>query len=136
MAQYSNSSKEKLRTCHPLLQQLFNTVVLNYDCTIIAGRREKAKQDQYFADGKSKLQWPNSKHNATPPELSMAVDAAPFENTAIDWSRDQCLHFGGFVLGVATVMGINVRWGGDWDRDNDVQDQSFNDLVHFELTDI
>ena len=36
------------------------------------------------------------------------------------------------MLGVAAAEGIKIRWGGDWDRDNDLADQSFNDLVHFE----
>jgi peptidoglycan L-alanyl-D-glutamate endopeptidase CwlK len=26
-----------------------------------------------------------------------------------------------------------IRWGGDWDMDNDLSDNTFNDLVHFEL---
>jgi len=30
-------------------------------------------------------------------------------------------------------MGVTLRWGGDWDRDTEVQDNSFDDLVHFEI---
>ena len=33
----------------------------------------------------------------------------------------------------AAYLGItNIHWGGDWDRDTEVNDQTFNDLAHFE----
>ena len=38
----------------------------------------------------------------------------------------------GLVLGIAAVFGIKIRWGGDWDSDNDLNDQKFMDLAHFE----
>ena len=41
--------------------------------------------------------------------------------------------FAGYVQGVAEQLGIKIRWGGDWDSDFDFKDQTFNDLVHFEL---
>ena len=46
---------------------------------------------------------------------------------------------GGFILGVASQMGVNVRWGGDWSASSlykgkrTTKDNSFDDLVHFEL---
>lgn len=30
-------------------------------------------------------------------------------------------------------MGVTLRWGGDWDSDTEVNDNSFDDLVHFEI---
>jgi hypothetical protein len=30
-------------------------------------------------------------------------------------------------------MGINLRWGGDWDQDWEVKDNKFDDFPHFEL---
>ena len=41
-------------------------------------------------------------------------------------------YFGGYVLGTAQEMGIDIRWGGDWDGDRSISDQTFDDLVHFE----
>ena len=32
-------------------------------------------------------------------------------------------------------MNIKIRWGGDWDSDNIMKDQTFNDLPHFEIID-
>jgi len=130
MAKFSKTSKDRLSTCHPLLQKLFNKVILFYDCTIVQGYRGQEDQDKAFSKGKSKLKWPDSKHNSTP---SMAVDVAPFINGQICWEFVQMTHFAGFVLGLATEIGINIRWGGDWNRTNNLAQNKFNDLPHFEL---
>jgi peptidoglycan L-alanyl-D-glutamate endopeptidase CwlK len=45
-------------------------------------------------------------------------------------------YFAGFVKGVASQMGIPIRWGGDWNSDNNLKDNKFDDLPHFELKDI
>ena len=64
----------------------------------------------------------------------MAVDAAPCLSGKIDWNDAKffCL-FAGVVLSTASQLGIKIRWGGDWDGDFDLKDQSFIDLPHFEL---
>ena len=43
--------------------------------------------------------------------------------------------FAGFILGVASQLDISLRFGGDWDGDRKTDDQTFNDLFHFELKD-
>ena len=129
MPKFSKNSMNKLKTCHELLQILMLHVVTHYDCTILEGHRSKEKQDLYFYTGQSKVKWPNGKHNSKP---SLAVDVVPYIK-GISWDQKQCYNFAGFVMGCATMMGIKLRWGGDWDRDKDIHDQTFNDLVHFEL---
>ena len=37
-------------------------------------------------------------------------------------------------MGVADMLGVSIRWGGDWDKDYDEKDERFRDLPHFELT--
>lgn len=129
MFEFSGVSKAKLRSCHPLLQELFNVVIQFFDCTIIEGHRSQARQDVLYAEGKTQVR--RSKHNAEP---SLAVDVAPYP---IDWNdKERFYMFGGYVLGVADMLGIGIRWGGDWDDDNDIRDQRFIDLVHFELRDV
>ncbi len=44
----------------------------------------------------------------------------------------QFYHFAGYVEGTADAHRIPIRWGGDWDRDHCLSDQTFDDLVHFE----
>ena len=133
-SRFGRTSKRRLMTCDPRLRVLFSYVANKFDCSIIQGRRDKATQDKYFAEGKSKLKWPNSKHNVLEPEmLSKAVDVAPYIDGKICWDSSQCYYFAGYVMRVADELGLNIRWGGSWDRDRDVTDETFKDLVHYEL---
>lgn len=128
MPAFSRRSLDNLSTCHVSLQKLFTEVIKEYDCTVIQGERTKAEQDEYFRTGKSKVQYPNSKHNSSP---SLAADVVPFP---IDWeNRHRFYHFAGYVKGVADTLGIKIRCGADWDGDNDFTDQRFHDMPHFEL---
>ncbi len=128
MPHFSNTSLKRLQSCDERLQRLFQSVVQRFDCTVLEGHRTRDRQDAAFARGASTLQWPASKHNALP---SLAVDVAPWP---IDWDdRDRFHLFGGVVLGTAQAMGLDIRWGGDWDGDTATQDNVFDDLVHFEL---
>jgi len=136
MPKYSNSSKEKLSTCHFELQLLMNYVIQFYDNTIVCGTRGKKEQTKAYNEGNSKVKYPNSKHNTIP---SIAIDAAPYERTGIDWSIKQSAHFAGYVKAVADMlykfgyMKHRVRCGADWDNDNDIDDTTFWDAGHFEL---
>jgi len=128
MPSFSEKSLTKLATCHPLLQRVFHEVVKNFDCTILEGQRNEARQNQMVAEGKSQVRWPDGKHNTVP---SRAVDVTPYP---ILWDdRERQTLFAGYVLATAKAMGIDLRWGGDWDRDTEVRDNSFDDLVHFEI---
>lgn len=134
MSKFSKRSAAKLATCDPQLQKLFERVLQIHDCTIVEGRRDKETQNEYFRTGKSKLKWPNSKHNCTAPVLSKAVDVAPYKDGGIPWDDVESFrYFAGIVIGVAAMMDIKIRWGGDWDGDNSFKDQTFHDLPHFEL---
>jgi peptidoglycan L-alanyl-D-glutamate endopeptidase CwlK len=129
MPAFGSSSQARLDQCHIDLIRLFQRVVTEYDCTILTGHRTEAAQNEAFDTGRSKLRFPDGKHNRLP---SSAVDCAPYP---VDWQNaKRFYHFAGFVQGVAKEMGLSIRWGGDWDRDYDLDDQTFNDLVHFELT--
>jgi peptidoglycan L-alanyl-D-glutamate endopeptidase CwlK len=37
------------------------------------------------------------------------------------------------VLGIAKMMGLDIRWGGDWNGDFNLQNQNFYDLPHYEV---
>jgi len=121
-------SMKNLSEAHPDLQRLFHIVIQEYDCTIIEGHRTALEQNAVYHAGKSKLKFPHSKHNHDP---SMAVDVCPYP---IDWNDyKRFYYFGGLVKGIASRLGIGIRWGGDWSGDNDFNDQTFHDLPHFEL---
>jgi hypothetical protein len=128
MPKYSQKSLSKLSQCHGDIQKVFDKVIEVFDNTVITGYRNKEEQEAHYRAGRSQLRYPNSKHNTKP---CIAIDAAPYP---IDWhDRERFCLFAGYVLGVADSMNIKLRWGGDWDRDTQVKDNSFDDLLHFEL---
>ena len=142
MPKFGRISRQRLATCHPLLQQLMNEVIISYDCTILEGHRGQSRQDELFAQGRSKVRWPDGRHNATP---SLAVDVAPWfaEAPHVRWPDHKSPHFArelgqwylfiGYVKRTAEEMGIAVRFGADWDGDGETTDQTFHDLPHIEL---
>ena len=128
MPKFGTRSRNALHSCDEKLIKVFNEVIKTVDCSVLEGHRNKAKQDEYYDEGKSKVKYPNGRHNKLP---SMAVDVCPYP---IDWDDRERFHlFAGFVLGIAKSMGINLRWGGDWNQNFEVDDNKFDDFPHFEL---
>jgi len=128
MPHFGKSSKKRLSTCNSKLQEIFNEVIKHVDCSVLEGYREKDRQNKLFKEGKTKVKYPDGRHNRQP---SSAVDVTPYP---VDWKdRERQTLFAGFVIGVASQMGINLRWGGDWDQDFQVVDNRFDDFPHFEL---
>jgi peptidoglycan LD-endopeptidase CwlK len=64
-----------------------------------------------------------------------AADLALLEREIIKTSRaiSRFYFLAGLIKERADQLNIKVRWGGDWDNDNDFFDQTFYDLVHWEL---
>ena len=128
MPKFGRKSRESLSTCESNLQKVFNEVIKHVDCSVLEGHREKDRQNKLFEEGKTKVKYPNGRHNRQP---SSAVDVTPYP---VDWKdRERQTLFAGFVIGVASQMDINLRWGGDWDQDFQVVDNRFDDFPHFEL---
>ena len=127
---FSESSKEALNTAVLPLRELFNKVIEIHDCKVLEGYRIEEKQNRYFDEGRSKVRFPYGKHNKLPSE---AVDVVPFVNNEMTWDVRHCIYFAGVVMATAHYLGINIRWGGNWDMDEEIMtDQDFQDLVHFE----
>lgn len=136
MRAFKDVYAQRLATCHADLQRLFEAVNQIMPCHPIVGYRSQADQDAAFAAKKSKLKWPHSKHNTVP---SKAVDVVPdavpeTDKVDIDWNYVPAFYFfAGIVHAEALRLGIKIRWGGDWDSDLNLKENTFNDLVHFEL---
>tara|TARA_R100001463_G_scaffold22334_1_gene53547 strand:+ start:341 stop:739 length:399 start_codon:yes stop_codon:yes gene_type:complete len=132
MPKFSKRSKDRLKGVDPKLVSVLNEVVKYFDITVIEGLRSQKRQDELVAKGLSKTRF--GKH-----VRGKAVDISPYP---IDWeARDDFHYLGGFVLGVANRLGVKIRWGGDWNASSlfkgqrTTKDNSFDDLVHFELLD-
>lgn len=94
--------------------------------TVLCGYRGEKEQRAAFIAGKSKLLYPNSKHNSVP---SRAVDIAPYSEKlkGVDWRdipafEDMCNR----IERIAERLKIKIRLGRDF---------SFKDYPHVELHD-
>jgi hypothetical protein len=145
-----------LATCRLDIQKVMNEVIKTFDNSIICGRRGEREQEKAFKEKRSKAHFGESPHNY--PE-SFAVDAPPYP---IDWRGEkelleaakagdfkeviEILHnlerwtlYAGHVLATARQMkergeiSIELKWGGDWDRDTHLSDNRFDDFPHFEI---
>jgi len=133
MPAFGARSLAKLAELHPDLQKVLTEAIKYRDFAIICGYRDETEQNEHFATGRSKVQYPNSKHNQRP---SLAVDVAPWyaEAPHIRWNDvTGFASLGGFITGIAAAQGIAMRWGADWDGDGDHTDQTFMDWPHLEL---
>lgn len=126
MPQFSKKSLQKLDTCHPLLKRVMLSAIASCDFSVICGHRGEQSQNEAYASGHSKLQWPKSKHNSLP---SMAVDIVPYP---IDWDDIDRFRDLASVIKVhwsqiphAEREGLELHWGGDW--------KTLKDFPHFEL---
>lgn len=132
MPTFSAESQKQLDTVDPRLRRVFERTIRYIDFTVVEGHRGKDAQNIAFARGKSQKQWPNGEHNAMP---SKAADIAPYP---IDWSDNAAAverfsYLAGYVMACAREEGVKVRWGGDWNMDQDTRDEKFRDRGHFEL---
>jgi peptidoglycan LD-endopeptidase CwlK len=119
MPSFGKSSLQRLNECHPNLQIILNEAIKELDFTILCGHRGEDEQNQAFAEKKSQVKFPNSKHNSMP---SMAADIALYP---INWND-----IAGFnklmdkVQEIADKKGIKIRLGRSF---------SFKDYPHVEL---
>jgi|TARA_R100000093_G_C1939513_1_gene71579 hypothetical protein len=124
MPRFGKRSKERLKGVDSRLVNILNELVKIMDVTIIEGLRTKERQEELVSQGKSQTKF--SKHIE-----GRAVDLAPYP---IDWKDRERFHYmGGMVRGIGKQMGVDVRWGGDWDSDGEIKDNKFDDLVHVEI---
>ena len=136
MYMFSRKSIRLLETVHPDLQQVFNEAIKIMDFKILQGFRTVRDQQKLYAQGRTAAGKivthldgvkKKSKH-----QFGNAVDIAPYP---IDWAiRKRFILLAGVIKGVAGVKGIPIRWGGDWDSDNVMSDETWIDMPHFELT--
>lgn len=131
MYTFSEHSLEQLNTCSGRLQEIVREAIKIIDFTVIIGYRNPEQQEEAFEAKKSKLHWPNSAHNKFP---SLAVDLAPINKGKIDWTDVKAFaYLAGIMKTIAFQQGVDLIWGGDFNRDNVMNNDGFNDLPHFEI---
>ena len=133
---YGRTSSGVLITASFNLQLVFADALAMglIDISAIEARRVKARQNRLFAIDRSRVQWPNGKHNVlNPNDLAHAVDAAPYVNGKRSDNWYHCIYLAGVIQTCGEKLGIPIRWGGNWDCDGEpITDQDFQDLWHYE----
>jgi len=128
---FGKSSLKNLRSCHLDLQKVLHRAIEIIDFSVIQGERNEEDQNRAYTQGRSKLKYPQSKHNNHP---SLAVDIVPYP---IDWNdRERFCLLAGVIKGVANTLNVDIRWGGDFNGNNIISDETFIDMPHFELSGI
>jgi peptidoglycan L-alanyl-D-glutamate endopeptidase CwlK len=121
----NTTSIKKLKTCHADLIRLCEAVNKVYPIQVICGERGEADQNKAFAEKKSKLKFPDSKHNKKP---SLAVDCVPDPDNdpkTIAWNNIKEFEIMLLVFeSKAEELGIKIRLGRDF---------KFKDFPHIEL---
>jgi len=124
MPRFGKRSKERLKGVDAKLINVLNALIKIMDVTIIEGVRSAERQEELLKKKATKTKY--SKHME-----GKAVDLAPYP---IDWDDRERFHYmGGMLRGIGHQLGTPVRWGGDWDSDGEIKDNSFDDLVHVEI---
>lgn len=146
MPSFGRRSLDRLETCSPAIQSVCHEVIKHYDFTVIVGLRGKAAQEEAFRTGHSNARWPYSRHNAEDPKkngeedpngVSRGIDIAPWfrYKPKIRWDQErEFIQLSGYMLMAAAAFSIEMRWGGDWDKDHDLYDRNRPfDLGHYEV---
>lgn len=128
MPAFSALSEQRLETCDVRLQAILKEAIRHVDFTVLCGFRGPDEQEDAFRTGRSKVRWPNSKHNRRP---SVAVDLAPFP---VDWTDTaRFARLAGYIERIAHEQGVKLRWGGDFDQDGRTVGEKFIDMPHLEI---
>lgn len=136
-------STELLSKAHPAWTLIIQAALLYIDIQVVESLRDKDTQNRFAAEGKSKLKYPEGRHNRTLDpkfaekslELSDALDLVihPFGYTTP--GTKAIVYAAGIIRAEAKRLGFTVRWGGDWNSDGAMNDRrgEFYDPWHFEL---
>lgn len=133
----SNRSLSNLKQCHPQLCVVVARAIQisQVDFIVGAGIRSIEEQRENVRKGVSKTM--DSKHLPQDDGMSHAVDLWPWLNGEIPWDEFSAFRrVADAMLQAARELDVDLRWGGDWDRDGDSSDHEFLDGPHFELVSV
>lgn len=154
MYKLGKTSNERLNTCNENLQLIIreSIKVSQIDFGVAQGERTIEQQQEYYNDGKSKINpskymtvealLEHAKHivDGDIRKKSDAVDIYAYVNGSASWDEKHLCYLAGVITSTASRLltegKVNkiIRWGGNWDEDGEIiTDQSFQDLPHFEI---
>jgi peptidoglycan L-alanyl-D-glutamate endopeptidase CwlK len=131
-------SRARLQGVHPDLVKVVEAAIkiTKQDFMVLEGVRTPARQRELYAQGRTKpgpkVTWTlNSNHFIDPKTgFGHAVDLVPFP---VDWSHEKLDVVSKAMFAAAESLGVQIRWGADWDRDGKPREKGETDSPHFEL---
>ncbi|WP_305817532.1 M15 family metallopeptidase [Photobacterium leiognathi] len=129
-------SLTRLHKLHPKLAAVVAVAITltEQDFTVSETIRSKERQHELYY-GKPKRTWTlNSKHMIQSDGYGHAVDLVPLKNGAADW--DACPVVAKAMFAAADIVGVRIRWGGDWNQNGSSKDEHQRgsyDGPHFEI---
>lgn len=151
---FGSRSQGNIDTMVDDLQLVFNESLKNstVDFGISQGARSKEQQQQYFDEGKSKIDPSKytdeklvaiAKHvttDGTPKSRAGDVFAYVKGKPSLAFDQRYLCFIGGVIIATSRMLYREgkishlIRWGANWDKDGEIiTDQSFQDLPHFEI---
>jgi len=143
---FSKTSADRLATCDPYIQRVLNRAIeiSEVDFGVAQGERTVAEQQQYFDEGKSRVnpkaytaeELPLKGYHITNEiyTKSGAVDVYAYYQGGAKWDEKHLTYIAGVIMAVDGMMENKLKWGGNWDMDGEILiDQGFDDLPHFQM---
>lgn len=139
MFTFSERSLNNLKGVHPKLVAVVKRALelSPIDFTVLEGVRSQARQDELWAQGRTKpgpvVTWVQTSgtHGIQADGYGHAVDLAPYP---IDWNDLQRFdQLANVMFAAAKELNVTLRWGGDWDMDQIIHERGESDSPHFEL---
>ena len=84
MPKFGKKSKLRLLSCDYRLQNVLKEVIKYVDCSVLEGHRGEKRQNELFIEGKTKVKYPNGRHNAKPSRAVDVVPALPVDADALN----------------------------------------------------
>jgi len=137
MYKFSQASEARLWGVDERLQEIARLALsrsrIDFGIGFLGGLRTASEQYDLFLKKKSKV---DGTTNRSKHQEGLAIDVVAYVDGRPRWEKEYYYMLAGTILAVAAEKGLPLRWGGDWDSDNDFLDQTFNDFGHFEVANV
>jgi len=132
-------SLKALEGVHPDLVKVVKLAITltKQDFSVLEGVRTPQRQADLYAQGRTKpgniVTWTLKSNHFINPKTGYghAVDLAPHP---LDWNDLKAFEaMAKAMFAAEKQLGINIRWGADWDDDGKPREKGESDSPHFEL---
>lgn len=131
-------SLERLVGVHPKLVEVVKMAIelTKQDFMVLEGVRTPARQAELYAQGRTKpgqkVTWTLKSNHFINAKTGYghAVDLVPFP---IDWSHKKLDVVAKAMFAAADTLGVEIRWGKDWNRNGIHGEKGETDSPHFEI---